>query len=111
MQTLQTNQSNRQGNQKFPSQRARPKEFLRGSKRSSRETGEKIEIIITITEAELIIDKPFATVERDCQHQEARTEAEIGAEQSRTAFSFEREKCCRCGPRNHASKEYKNCFE
>ena len=39
--TLQTNQSNRQDNQKFSSQGARPKEFLRGSERSSRETGDR----------------------------------------------------------------------
>ena len=39
--TLQTNQPNRQENQKFSSQRARPKEFLRGSERSSRENGDR----------------------------------------------------------------------
>ena len=39
--TLRTNQSNRQKNQKFLSQGERPKEFLRGSERSSRETGDK----------------------------------------------------------------------
>ena len=36
--TLQDNQSNRQDNQKFSSQGARPKEFRCGSERSSRET-------------------------------------------------------------------------
>ena len=35
--TLQTNQPNRQKNQKFSWQGARPKEFMRGSERSSRE--------------------------------------------------------------------------
>ena len=38
----------------------------------------EIETIIAIKEAALIIDEPVTTVERDCQHQEARTEAEIG---------------------------------
>ena len=38
LRTLQDNQSNRQDNQKFSSQGARPKEFLCGSERSSRET-------------------------------------------------------------------------
>ena len=37
-----------------------------------------IENIIAITEAALIIDEPIATVERNRQHQEAGTEAEIG---------------------------------
>ena len=41
VQTLQANQSNWQNNQKFSSQGARPKEFLRGSERSSRETGDR----------------------------------------------------------------------
>ena len=36
------------------------------------------ETIIAITEAALTIDEPIATLERDRQHQEARTEAEIG---------------------------------
>ena len=39
--TLQTNQSNRQDNQKFSPEGARPKEFLRGSERSSRATGDR----------------------------------------------------------------------
>ena len=39
--TLQTNQPNRQGNQKFSSQGVRPKEFLRGSERNSRENGDR----------------------------------------------------------------------
>ena len=39
--TLQTNQPNRQENQKFSSQGARPKVFLRGSERSSREKGDR----------------------------------------------------------------------
>ena len=39
--TLQTNQPNRQENQKFASQGERPKKFLRGSERSSRENGDR----------------------------------------------------------------------
>ena len=38
--TLQTNQPNRQENQKFSSQGARSKEFLRGSEQNSRENGD-----------------------------------------------------------------------
>ena len=38
---LQINQSNRQDKQKFLLQKERPKEFLRGSERSSRETGDR----------------------------------------------------------------------
>ena len=41
LQKLQINQSNRQDNEKFPLQGARPKKFLRGSERFSRETGDK----------------------------------------------------------------------
>ena len=41
VQTLQTNQPNRRENQKFPSQGARPKEFLCGSQRSSRENEDR----------------------------------------------------------------------
>ena len=39
--TLQNNQSNRQDNQKFSSQGARPKEFLGGTECSSREFGDR----------------------------------------------------------------------
>ena len=39
--SLQINQPNRQENQKFSSQGARQKEFLRGSERSSRENGDR----------------------------------------------------------------------
>ena len=38
----------------------------------------EIETIIAITEIALIIDEPITTIELDRQHQEARTEAEIG---------------------------------
>ena len=116
MRTLQTNQSNRQGHQKILSQGAMPKEFQLGSERSSREPEIEIGTIIAITETALIIDEPIATVERDRQHHEARTEAEIGktrvsVEQSKAAVSFQREQCRRCGQQNCASKECRNCFE
>ena len=39
--TLQTNQSNRQDNQNFSSQGARPNEFLRGSEPISSETEDR----------------------------------------------------------------------
>ena len=87
---LQTNQSNRQDNQKFSSQGARPKKFLRGSERSSRETGDRNRTIIAITEAALIIVDTIATVERNCQHQEAIAEAEIG--RTRVAPSSQRQR-------------------
>ena len=41
LRTLQTNQSNRQDNQKFSSKGARPKAFMRGSERISRETRDR----------------------------------------------------------------------
>ena len=49
--TLQTNQSNRQDNQRFLSQKARPKEFLRESERGSRETGVDKDTITDLPEA------------------------------------------------------------
>ena len=55
----------------------RQKEFLKVS--SVQEKPEiEMETIIAITEAALIIYETIAIVERDRQHQEARTEAEIG---------------------------------
>ena len=91
--TLRTNQSNRQDNQKFSLQRARPKEFLRVSERSSRDGNKpeiEVETIIAITEAALIIDVPIATVERNRQQKEARTEAEIG--RTRVVLSIQRQR-------------------
>ena len=72
VQTLQTNQSNRQDCQKLSSQGAGPKQFMRGGQRSSKKT------IIAITEAALMIDEPIPIVERNRQDQEARTQAETG---------------------------------
>ena len=83
MQTLHTNQPKKHYNQKLQSQGAKPKEFLRGSERCSRETGDRnrnydLLFLQAIPEKALIIDEPIMTVERDCQHQEAKTEAEVG---------------------------------
>ena len=78
VQNLLTNQSNSRDNQKFSSQGARPKKFLRGSEQSSRETGDRNRIFIAIPEAALIIVGMFMTVELNRQQQEATTEAEIG---------------------------------
>ena len=76
--TLQTNQPNRQENQKLSSQGARPKEFLRGSERSSKTKRKiEIEILIAIPEAALSIDEPITKVERVRQHLEVRRAAEI----------------------------------
>ena len=116
MRTLQTNQPNRQKNKKFSSQGARPKEFLRGSERSSRENGDRKRSANSYTRSSAehrrnnyeSRERSLATgsenVSRDRSH-------ESRAEQSKAAVSFEKKKCCRCGQRNHASRECKNCFE
>ena len=49
----------------------------------------EIETIIAITEAALTTDEPIATVERNSQHQEARTEAGIG--RTRVVLSSQRQ--------------------
>ena len=77
VQTLQTNQFNRQDDQKFSLHGTRPKEFLRGNERYSRETEIEIETIMATPEAALIVDEEIKTVEHNCQRQESRTEAEI----------------------------------
>ena len=74
------------------------------------------ETIIAITEAALIIDEPFATVERNRkttggENRSQDLSHESRTEQSKTEVSSEREKCRRWGQRSHASKECKNCFE
>ena len=114
--TLQTNQPNRQENQKFSSQRARPKEFLRGSERSSRENGDRYRSTNSYT-------RSSAELRRNNYENRARSltlggenrsrdrSHESRTEQSKAAVSFEKEKCHRCGQRIHASRECKNCFE
>ena len=116
LRTLQTNQPNNQENQKFLSQGARQKEFLRGSERSSRENGDRNRSTNSFTRssAEHIRNNYESRARsltpggenrsRDLSH-------ESRAEQSKTAMSFEKEKCRRCGQRNHASSECQNCFE
>ena len=112
--TLQTNQSNTQDNQKFSSQGARPKEFLRGSERSSRETGDRKRNYNSY-------NRSSADNRRTDSDSRARSSTPGGenrsqdrlhercAEQSKTEVSSEREKYRR--QRNHASKQCKNCFD
>ena len=116
VQTLQTNQPNRRENQKFSSQGARPKEFLRGSQRSSRENEDRNRNTNSYT-------RSSAEHRRNNYESRARSltpggenrsrdrSHESRAEQSKAAVSFEKEKCRRCGQRNHASRECKNCFK
>ena len=116
VQTLQTNQPNRRENQKFSSQGARPKEFLRGSQRSSRENEDRNRNTNSYT-------RSSAEHRRNNYESRARSltpggenrsrdrSHESRAEQSKAVVSFEKEKCRRCGQRNHASRECKNCFE
>ena len=104
--TLQTNQPNRQENQKFSSQGARPKEFLRGSERSSRENGDRNRSTNSYA-------RSSAEHRRNNYESRARSltpggenrsqdrSHESRAEQSKAAVSFEKEKCRRCGQRNH----------
>ena len=116
MQTLQTNQPNEQDNQKFSSKRARPKNFLRGSEPRSRETGHKIRNCNSCNRSRADnrrtnCDSGVQSPTPEGENRSRIWSHESRAEQSKTAVSFDREKCCRCGQRNHASKECRNCFE
>ena len=114
--TLQSNQPNRQENQKFSSQGARPKEFLRGSQRSSRENKDRNRNTNSYT-------RSSAEHRQNNYESRARALTPVGenrsrdrsheslAEQSKAAASFEKEKCRRYGQRNHASRDCKNYFE
>ena len=114
--TLQTNQPNRQENQKFSSHGARPKEFLRGNERSSRENGDRNRSTSSYT-------RSSAEHRRNNYESRARSltlggenrsrdrSHESRAKQSKAAVSFEKEKCRRCSQQNHASGECKNRFE
>ena len=114
--TLQTSQPNRQENQQFSSQGARPKEFLRCSERSSRENGDRNRSTNSYT-------RSSAEHRRNNYESRARSltpggenrsrdrSHESRAEQSMAAVSFKKQKGRRCGQRNHASRECKNCFE
>ena len=92
--TLQNNQSNRQDNQKFSSEGASPKEFMRGSERSSRETGDRNRNYNSYKRSSAdnrrtSYDSRASTTgvknsSKDWSH-------ESRAEQSKTAVSFERE--------------------
>ena len=116
VQTLQTNQPNRQENQKFPSQGARPKEFLRGSERSSRENGDKNRSTKSYTGSSAEhrrnnYESRASSLTPGGENRSRDRSHESRAEQLKAAVSFEKEKCRRCGQRNHASRECKNCFE
>ena len=112
VQTLQTNQSNRQENQKFSSQGARPKEFLRGSERSSRETGNRNRNYNSYNRGNAAIrrtncDSRARSPTQGGENRSRDRSHERCAEQSKTALSFKREKCHRGDQRNQASKEYR----
>ena len=114
--TLQTNQSKRQDNQKFSPQGARPKEFLRGSGRSSRETGDRNRNYNSYNRSSADnrrtnCDSRSRSPTPGGENRSQDWSHESCAKHSKTAVSFVREQCRCCGQRNHASKECKNCFE
>ena len=116
VQTLQTNQPNRRENQKFSSQGARPKEFLRGSQRSSRENEDRNRKTNSYTRSSAEhrrnnYERRARSLTPGGENRSRDRSHESRAEQSKAAVSFEKEKCLRCGQRNHASRECKNCFE
>ena len=114
--TLQTNQPNRQENQKFSSQGARSKEFLRGSERSARENEDRNRSTNSYTRSSPehrrnSYESRARSLTPRGEHRSRDRSHESRAEQSKAAVKFEKEKCRRCGQRNHASRECKNCFE
>ena len=93
-----------------------PKEFLRGSERSSRETGDRNKNYNSNnrssadnrrTQCDNREQLPTPGGENRSREQSH----ESPAEQSKTAVSLKKEKCRRCGQQNYASKECRNCFE
>ena len=113
---LQTNQPKRQENQKFSSQAARPKEFLRGSERSSGENGDRNRSTNSYTRSSVEhrrnnYENRARSLTPGGENRSRDRSHESRAEQSKAAVSFEKEKCRRCGQRNHSSRECKNCFE
>ena len=66
MQTLQTNESNRQNNQKFSLEGATPKDFRTEVSEVQEKPEVEVETKTAIKEAVLLIDVPITTVERDC---------------------------------------------
>ena len=114
--TLQSNQTNRQKNQKFSSQGARPKEFLRGSERSSRENKDRNRNTNSYTRSSAEhrrnnYESRARSLTTGGENRSRGRSHESRAEQSKAAVSFEKEKCRRCGQLNHSSRECKNCFE
>ena len=75
VQTLQTNQSNSKIIKSFHGKERGQKSFCKEVSVVQEKPEIEIETIISITEEALIIDEPIATVERNRQHQGARTEA------------------------------------
>ena len=115
MRTLQTNQPNRQENQKFLSKGARPKEFLRGSERSSRENGDRNRSTNSYTRSSAEhrrsnYESGARSLTPGGENRSRDRSHESRAEQSKAAVGFEKEKCRRYGQRNHASRECKKMF-
>ena len=116
VQTLQTNQPNRRENQKFSLQGAQPKEFLRGSQRSSRENEDRNRNTNSYTRSSAEhrrnnYESRGRSLTPGGENRSRDRSHESRAEQSKAAVSNEKEKFRRCGQRNHASRECKNCFE
>ena len=99
---LQTNQPNRQENQKFSSQGVRPKQFLRGSERSSRENGDRNRSTNSYTRSNAEhrrnnYESRACSLTPRGENRSRDRSHESRAEQSKAAVSFEKEKCRRCG--------------
>ena len=113
---LQTNQSNRQDNQEFSSQGARPKEFQCGCEHRSRETVDSNRNYNSYNRSSVDnrrtnCDSRVRSSTSGGKYRSRGRSHESQEEQSKTVVSFEGEKWRRCGQRNHASKECRNCFE
>ena len=77
LRTLQSNQSNRQVNQIFHRKERGRKNFCAEMTEIQEKPEIEIKTITAIPETALIIDEPSMTVERNRQHQEASTDADI----------------------------------
>ena len=102
--------NDRQENQMFQSQGARPKEFLRGSERSSRDNGDRNKSTNSYTRSSAEhrqnnYESRARSLTPGDENRSRNRSHESRAEQSKAAATFEKEKCRRCGQRNHASRE------
>ena len=93
---LQTNQPNRQENQKFSSQGVRPKEFLRGIERSSRENGDRNRSTNSYTRSSAEhrrknYESRARSLTQGGENRSRDRSHESRAEQSKAAVSFEKE--------------------